>query len=319
MPNRYSTGEGSSVGSAHPTSLHTAGPASGGTRALALGSPGVCQINHHFTFFDGNRAIPHWPKPDYKGKRPCPGLIDGFERAAILGLVLQNRYGDGKTMTTSSDTTPVTSPDNDGLPSQPSRKASNLQWILGVTGGAISAVLIGVGIYHPDSQNTFLVGVAIFLYLACGIAIGSVVPRVGCLAGLGAIIGIIVSSIALAHSAPLKYTVPGQNDDFMQRFYWLLPLVGGVIGLLWQIVVWVRRRRNPGQSSPSDGEATAAIRQDRLRLAWTSLFVGVALGFGFGVLIGGPFFIAVPILGAIAGGSIFVILAISAYLSTIFK
>ncbi|MEN6405276.1 MAG: hypothetical protein ABFC77_02275 [Thermoguttaceae bacterium] len=222
-------------------------------------------------------------------------------------------------MTTSLNTTPITSPENDKLPPHPCRKASNLQWILGVTGGAISAVFIGASIYHPDSHNSLLVGLVIFIYVASGIVIGSLVPRVGCLAGLGAIIGITVGSIALAHSASLKYTMPGQNDDYIQRFCWLFPLAGGIIGLLWQTMVWVRRRRTPGQPLPSDDKATAVIRQDRLRLAWTSLFIGAGLGCVFGVLIGGPFFIAGPILGAIAGGVMFAILAISAYLSTIFK
>lgn len=222
-------------------------------------------------------------------------------------------------MTISSNTTPVTSPDNDELPSQSPRRSGNVQWILGVAGGAISGLFIGASIYHPDSRNTLLVGLIIFIYLAIGITVGSLVPRVGCLAGLGAIIGITVGSIALAHSASLKYTVPGQNDDYIQRFYWIFPLAGGIIGLFWHTIAWVRRRRTPGQSLPSDGKATVATRQDRIRLAWTSLLVGVGLGFGCGVLIGGPFFIAGPILGAIAGGAVFVILAISAYLSTIFK
>lgn len=194
-------------------------------------------------------------------------------------------------MTASSDPATVTSDDNSKLPPKPPRRSGNLWWILGIGGGAIGGVFVGISIY-----DVFPIG--IFLFLAIGMAVGAVVPSAGGLAGLGAILTLIVASLS-------------EN----QMNFAFLPLTGCCLGFVWYTATWIWRRKRPRQLPHFDEGTVAAARQDRIRLGQASLIAGLVLGLGFGLLFGGPILIAGPFFGLLVGGIMFIGLVLSSKIS----
>jgi hypothetical protein len=189
-----------------------------------------------------------------------------------------------------STTDDITS-DDDASPVTPSHPSSNLRWILGIGGGAIGGVFMGVPCF-----DRFPLGA--FLLLAAGAIVGAAVPRAGSLAGLGAIVAMVV------------WNMTRSDASFL-----LCPLMGGGVGLVWSIAAWARPRKRHEQASPPNQEAIAEQQRDRLQLGCASLVAGVLIGVAFGFMIGGPVLVAGPVFGIVVGGSIFIGLVLSAYLS----
>ncbi len=186
---------------------------------------------------------------------------------------------------------------------RPTRRSSNLRWIVSVAGGAITGMFVAIasmfaigGIYDRPSCNE-TIGIGVVVGLTVGATIGGLLPWVGCLAGFGFIVGMLV------------YGVSGIDIAILA-----CPLMGGGLGLVWSVRAWGRRDKQRSKAPPLDYEAVVAVRRDRIRLAWACLITGVIAGFLVAVWAGRDLTFVGTILGAVVGGMLFIGLMISAFL-----